>query len=258
MSFLPIGRIPLLLGLLTAFVASSAKIGAQEATLPEVLAAHAEHCGDSLRLQTITSVVEHSLAETSAAAPQIRILRAKVPDKIRIETLTETGRLIQGFDGTTAWTLLEPRHGTARSVPLAPDAARVLRLSALLALRNLVLDAEALGLSAALRDNDPDADAQHLVVVSSSFLELMRLRVERKTGRPLARIEHAAGRRVVTHFEAFRLVEGVAWPAATTTTTEDGGSVTWRLVHVRLDEEQPDSLFAPPPGMIIAPLGSST
>ncbi len=258
MSPLPIGRIPLLLGLLTAFVASSAEIGAQEATLSEVLAAHAEHCGDLQRLRAITSVVEHSLADTSAATPQIRVLRAKAPDKIRIETLTETGRLIQGFDGTTAWTLLEPRLGTARSVPVSPDAARALRLSALLALHNPVLNAEALGLSAALRDNDPDADGQHLVVVSSSSLELMRLRVERETGRPLGRIEYAAGRRVVTRFEAFRLVEGVAWPATTTTTTEDGGSVTWRLVHTRLDEELPDSLFTPPPGMPVTPLGSST
>ena len=256
MSPLSFRRLPLLLGFLAVCVVSGVKLGAQEPTLSEVLAPYARHCGDSLRRSAITSVVEQSLAESSAA-PQIRILRAKAPGKIRIETLTEEGRLIQGFDGATAWTLLEPRHGTARLLPLAPDAVRLLRLSALLALHDPLLDAEALGLSAALHDNDPDAGGQHLVIVSSPSRELMRLRIERKTGRPLARIEHTAGSRVVTHFESFRMIEGVAWPAVGTTTTDDNEPVTWQLVQVRFDEEQPDALFAPPPGMITAPPGPS-
>jgi hypothetical protein len=213
-----------------------------------VLAAYAKACGATERLKAHTSLVEQSVIESAENTETLRIVRAKVPDKIRIETLSATGSLVQGFDGFTAWCVLKPRNGRPLAVPLDPDTERKLRLAARTALRIPLLEADTLGFTLSLGSDAADADGQHLVVVSTGERELYRLRIDRDSGRPLARIESRQGQQIITRFDSFRLVDGINWPASATTSVAGETTFTWRLAQLRLDEELADDLFSPPAG----------
>jgi hypothetical protein len=241
----PVRRYASTCSIIALVVFTGAKISAPTATISEVLAAYAKACGDTERLKTHTTLVEQSVIESAENTETLRIVRAKVPDKIRIETLSATGRLVQGFDGFTAWCVLKPRNGRPLAVPLDPDTERELRLAARTALRNPLLEADTFGLTLTLSSDDA---SQHLVAVSNGARELYRLRIDRDSGRPLARIESRQGQQITTRYDSFRMIDGVNWPATATTSFAGNNTATWRLAQLRLDEKLDDELFAPPAG----------
>lgn len=244
----PVRRYSTTCCIIALVVFTGAKISAPTATISEVLAAYAKACGDTERLKTHTTLIEQSVIESAENTETLRIVRAKVPDKIRIETLSATGSLVQGFDGFTAWCVLTPRNGRPLAVPLDPDTEQQLRLAARTALRIPLLAADTLGFTLSLGSDAADADGQHLVVVRNGERELYRLRIDRDSGRPLARIESRQGQQITTRYDSFRMIDGVNWPATATTSFAGNNTATWRLAQLRLDEKLDDDLFAPPAG----------
>lgn len=228
----------------TLTLLTGAKVSTPTETLEEVISAYTKAIGGASGL---TSLVEQGVIEGDKTE-QLKIVYAKAPNKIRIEILTPTGRLIQGFDGFTPWCLIEPRAGKPVALPLDSEDEQHLRFAARTVLRDPMIDAQALGFTLTLRNDDPDAEGQHLVVVRDANREHFCLQIERRTGRPLAKLENRNGRQIVLRHKSFRLVDGRSWPTETETHVDGLSMNTWRLANLRLNEELADDLFAPPAG----------
>ena len=178
----------------------------------------------------------------------VRLVYARAPRSLRIETLAGELRIVQVCDGATAWAYMQKPGGERLAVGLPPEVERVLRLSAVAAFHDPLLEPERYGYELALRDDLPKAEGQRLIEISEGRRPVAYVRIDRETGRLLARwsVEGPGETQV---YRNFREVDGRLWPSEVITMKEGVELGRWRLADLRLDELPDPGMFAPPPDL---------
>jgi hypothetical protein len=231
--------------LVAALALSAAPAPNPSATVEQVIDRYFTAMGGVERLQSVRSFVQIGLWNRGGSE-LLRFVYAKAPNKLRVEMLTPRGRIIQGCDGVQVWAVIEKRGGEITSLPLSKDDKDSLFSWARLATKDPLLDAQANKRQMVLRDDDPTAEGQHLLVVSDGPQELFRLRIDRATGRPLAHLAIQGQHLVDRTFLDYRLVDDVPQPFETVTSRDGQESERFLLADVRYNEAMDDTLFAPP------------
>ncbi len=243
-----LGRLGLAIGLaLAGPCAPAAQEGeAAGGELRAVLASYRQALG-GVATAELTGFVEIGVQERGAEE-SVRLVYARAPRSLRIEVLTGELRIVQGTDGAAVWAYAQRTGGERMMLPLPPEAERGLRRAALSACHDPLLKPARLGYELTLRDESPKAEGQHLIEVSEGGRPVAYVRIDRETGRVLARW-NADGAGEVQVNRDYREVDGHLWPSEVIAVKEGVEVGRWRLADLRLDELPDPGLFAPPPDL---------
>ncbi len=242
-------RLGLALGLaLAGLRADAVKEGGDPGDeLPAVLASYRRALGGGASAAELAGFVEIGVQEREGAE-SVRLVYARAPRSLRIETLAGDLRIVEGTDGAAVWAYVQKVGGERVAVRLPPEAERGVRRAALLACHDPLLKPERLGYVLALRDELPQAEGQHLIEIAEAGQPLAYVRIDRETGRVLARWS-ADGAGELQVNRSYREVGGRLWPSEVVAVKDGKEQGRWRLADLRLDELPDPSLFAPPPDL---------
>lgn len=178
----------------------------------------------------------------------VRLVYARAPRSLRIETLADDLRIVQGTDGATVWAYMQKPGGERRVVALPPEVERGLRLAAEAAFHDPLLEPGRFGYELALRDESPMAEGQRLVEISEGGRAVAFVRIDRETGRVLARWTVEGAGETQVH-RGYREIDGCLTPSEVITMKDGVELGRWRLADLRLGETPDPDLFAPPRDM---------
>lgn len=192
-----------------------------------------------------TSEVIVSRVTLANGEEYLEIVCAKRPNKLRIEIVTEEGRVIQGFDGKNAWLASQRVGGHIESMAADRDFPTRIRLLAESALSNDVAEAKARGSHFDIGEAENAAKWLTLRVFDPKT-EYFELELDPQTLYPTCRRSPQGLHPIEIRYGKYQTKSGIPVPL------EHGVSIDGKeqrhsyLCSVSFNEPLPEDLFIPP------------
>jgi outer membrane lipoprotein-sorting protein len=236
-------RAVLALALIGAATAASAQ------TVDEIVARNLQAKGGAEKWKSVSSV--RMTGQISLQGKQLPLtIYAKRPNLNRQEITIQDSKLVQAFDGTTAW-VVNPLTGSDAPHALPPAAAEMMRNSA--DFDGALIDYKAKGHTIELvgREKLGDTDVYHLKVTMRGGPHVQHYYLDAKTGIELktsAEIDPGTGQpqKLETEMSGFEQVEGITVPRTVRQIVDGKPMVEMTIEKVEFNVPMDDALFRMP------------